>query len=109
MCIRDRAQSEGVLGVGPRGDDAGTRGVSFIDGSISNGDDAALPAVRPHSIRNVDPAHGPFIGGQHALVRGTGFGADLQVWFGETLVPPDDTVPVDATRAQVSVPPGHAG
>jgi hypothetical protein len=104
------AQSEGVLGLGPRADDAGVRGVHFVDGAISKGgDDAALPATRPHSVRNVDPSHGPFTGGQHALVRGTGFGADLRVWFGETLVAGEDTVPVDATRAQVSVPAGHAG
>lgn len=104
------AQSEGVLGVGPRGDDAGTPGIRFLDAAVPRGlGDGALPAALPHSVRSVDPSHGPFIGGQHAVVRGTGFGADLRVWFGDVLAPTEDTIPVDATRAQVSVPAGHAG
>jgi len=104
------AQGEGVLGVGPRADDAGTPGIRFLDATAPRGlDDGALPATLPHSVRSIDPSHGPFIGGQHAIVRGTGFGSDLRVWFGSVLAAAEDTIPIDATRAQVSVPPGHAG
>lgn len=104
------AKSEGVLGLGPRADDAGARSLQFLDGgNPANAGDGALPATPLHSVRSVDPDHGPFTGGQRALVRGTGFGSDLRVWFGSAEVPSADVVVVDATRAQVSVPAGHAG
>src|SRR5262249_28739222 len=104
------AQSEGVLGLGPRADDAGARGFQFVDaGTPRNADDGSLPEAPPHSVRSVDPAHGPFVGGQRVIVRGTGFGSDLRMWFGVTEVASSDVVPIDATRAQISVPPGHSG
>lgn len=104
------AQSEGVLDLGPRNDDAGAHGVHFIDAANPRIEtDGALPSGPLHSVRSVDPNHGPFTGGQRAIVRGTGFGADLRIWFGDTLVPSADVVAVDATRAQVSVPAGHKG
>jgi len=67
------------------------------------------PDAAPHSVLVVDPAHGPFPGGQIALVRGTGFGGDVRVWFGDREAAPSEVVAVDDTRVQVEVPPGSAG
>ena len=67
------------------------------------------PAPDPHSVLGVDPAHGPFTGGQRAVVRGTGFGGDVRIWFGPNQAAASDTVAVSPTQAQVTVPPGAAG
>jgi IPT/TIG domain len=79
-----------------------------IDGGPA---DAAseLPQTAPHAVLGVDPPHGPFNGGQHAIVRGNGFTSQVRVWFGGTEVPASDVVPIDPGRVQVVVPAGHAG
>ncbi len=88
-------------------DDAGPS-IDFDAGTIS---DAAgeLPPTDPHAVLGVDPPHGPFNGGQLAMVRGNGFTSDARVWFGSTEVPKSDVVPIDPGRVQVVVPPGKAG
>lgn len=88
-------------------DDAGPS-IDFDAGTIS---DAAgeLPPTAPHAVLGVDPPHGPFNGGQLAMVRGNGFTSQARVWFGQTEVPKSDVVPIDPGRVQVVVPPGKAG
>ena len=88
-------------------DDAGPTIVEA--GVVESGSDTDAPTVDPHSVLGVDPSHGPFTGGQRALVRGTGFGGDLRIWFAENEVPRDEIVTVSPEQAQVSVPSGNAG
>lgn len=104
------ALGEGVLLPRERVD-AGPAPIVFLEGGVGGGriSDASLPATPPHSVTSVDPAHGPFTGGQHAIVRGTGFTSAVRLWFGTTEVPHADVVPVDPGRVQVTVPPGAAG
>lgn len=88
-------------------DDAGTRGPLQIDDSGTPPPDA--PLTDPHALLGVTPNHGPFAGGQRALLRGNGFSSDARVWFGATEVASSDAVAVDPHRIQVTVPPGPPG
>lgn len=108
------AQAEGVLPPLHRSvPDSGAVGLLFLDASATSARsaraDASLPEVLPHSVTSVDPAYGPFTGGNRAIVRGTGFSSAVRVWFGENEVVPTDIVPVDPGHVQVKVPPGHGG
>lgn len=80
----------------------------FIDGSTGD-PDQYLPPADPHALIGVDPARGPFSGGNRALIRGNGFDKSLRIWFGTTEVAADQVLPVDAGRAQVVVPSGAPG
>lgn len=88
-------------------DDAGT-GVTIVDAGPTDAM-SELPELKPHEVLGVDPPHGPFNGGQHAIVRGNGFTSQVRVWFGSVEVPASDVVPIDPGRVQVVVPAGHAG
>ncbi len=104
------AIGEGVLQPLARDRDAGPPPILHAgDAAARTTLDASLLAPLPHSVTSVDPAHGPFSGGQHAIVHGTGFTSQARVWFGVTEVPSSDVVPVDPGRVQVSVPAGAAG
>jgi hypothetical protein len=103
------SQGEGFLHLGRGSADAGPPPSQFIDGSSSPFQEASLPPLAPHSVRAVDPTHGPFEGGSHAIVRGTGFSSVVRVWFGDVQVPPSDVLAVDPARIQVTVPAGKAG
>jgi hypothetical protein len=76
--------------------------VSSSTGSPGGPDDSD-----PHAVIGVVPPHGPFAGGNQAVVHGRGFKSDLRVWFGDTEV--DQVTPIDPTRAQVKVPAGAPG
>jgi len=91
-------------------DDAGP-GTILVDASTANPQDARneLAASEPHTVIGVDPPHGPFSGGQRALVRGNGFAPNARAWFGSAEVPASDVLRIDATRLQVAVPPGGPG
>ena len=71
--------------------------------------DASLAPAQAHSVTGVNPSSGPFKGGVRAIVRGTGFTSDAQIWFGANRVPASDTVPIDPTRVQVTIPAGQPG
>jgi hypothetical protein len=104
------AIGEGVLPPVKRDTDAGPPPILHTDDPSQQGAlDASLPTPLPHSVTSVDPAHGPFNGGQHAIVHGTGFTSQVRVWFGSNEVPASNVVPVDPGRVQVSVPAGSAG
>lgn len=91
-------------------DDAGTGAPPLIDATTGPSDvTSELPALAPHIVLGVDPPHGPWNGGQLALVRGNGFSSKVRVWFGDQEIAPEDVVPVDPKRVQVLVPPGAAG
>lgn len=83
------------------------------EGGADEGDadppDAALdaPVSEPHAVIGANPSHGPFHGGDRVIVRGNGFSSDVRVWFGE--VEATEVVAVDATRVQVTAPPGERG
>jgi hypothetical protein len=61
----------------------------------------------PHGPTGIDPPHGSFAGGQRAVVRGSRFGADAKVWFGE--IAASDVIALSSTRLQVTTPPGEPG
>jgi hypothetical protein len=105
------AVGEGVLPLSRRGADGGAAKITFYDASAParRGLDPSLAAALPHSVTGVDPDHGPFSGGQHAIVRGTGFTSAVRVWFGAAEVPRDSVIAIDPGRAQVTVPSGPAG
>ena len=89
-------------------DDAGADTFVTVDGS-NTGSDAKgeLPVADPHTVIGVDPPHGPFSGGRHAVVRGNGFKSNVRVWFGDVEV--TDVTQADPTLVQVTVPPGAPG
>ena len=104
---------EGCLGQGapiPHRQTYDDGGATIIEAGVTeSGTDEDVPTVDPHSVLGVDPSHGPFTGGQRALIRGTGFGGDLRVWFADNEVPHEEIVTVSPEQAQVSVPSGAAG
>ena len=104
------AIGKGILPPDKRELDAGPPPIlRTADASARTTLDASLLAPRPHSVTSVDPAHGPFSGGQHAIVRGTGFSSSVRVFFGDNEVPSANVVPIDPGRVQVSVPKGTSG
>ncbi|NCQ61452.1 MAG: hypothetical protein GW913_12405 [Myxococcales bacterium] len=60
-------------------------------------------------VSRVAPDHGPFTGGNAALVRGTGFTADATVTVGGLMVQPADTELVDPNRLRIILPAGEPG
>ncbi len=90
-------------------DDAGGPAPVDLDAGAVEDDVRDLPDAAPHAVLSISPNHGPFTGGQTVLIRGNGFGSDARVWFGDTRVPANGVVPVDASRIQVTVPEGQPG
>jgi hypothetical protein len=91
-------------------DDAGKPDPVLIEGGPGPGDAKGdVPATDPHAVLGVEPPHGPFNGGQLALVRGNGFSSEVRVWFGNKEIAAGDITPVDPKRVQIVVPPGPAG
>lgn len=88
-------------------DDAGTDPPLLDAGSGADRYD--LPDAAPHSVLGVEPPHGPWIGGQLATIRGTGFSSLARVWIGGVEIPAGDVLAVDPARVQVTVPPGSPG
>ncbi len=84
---------------------------SFVNVEASGPADASYetPVADPHAVIGIDPPHGPFSGGQHAVVRGAGFASSARVWLGNVEVPAADVVAADPTRIQISVPAGAPG
>jgi hypothetical protein len=68
-----------------------------------------LPPLDANAVFGIEPAHGPFSGGQLALIRGNGFSSQVRVWFGDVEVPLDQLTATRADRVQVTVPPGVPG
>jgi len=60
-------------------------------------------------VSRVAPDHGPFTGGNAALVRGTGFTADAIVTVGGLMVQPADTDLIDPNRLRIILPAGEPG
>jgi hypothetical protein len=102
------ARGNAPLGLGEPKDDAGPSEPPLIEAGLGDVR-SELPPLAPHAVLGIDPSHGPFSGGQLALIRGNGFGSDVRVWFGDNEVVAADVVPVDPGRVQVVVPPGRAG
>ncbi len=63
----------------------------------------------PHALLGIDPAHGPFSGGQLAVVRGNGFSSQVRVWFADEELSEGEVTAVDPGRIQVRVPAGQPG
>ena len=81
--------------------DAGTdAGTGFPDTGIGTGE---LVVTR------VVPDHGPFIGGNRAVLRGSGFSMDADVSIGGRMVQPADIELIDTRRLSVVVPAGEVG
>ncbi len=65
------------------------------------------PVTEPHAVVGATPSHGPFSGGNRVFVTGNGFDSKVRVWFGDTEA--GEVTPIDATRLQVTAPPGARG
>ncbi len=105
------SQSGGCLAGGPPIDPITNQGGDGIggggDGASTSTGTVDPPPTEAHQVIGATPSHGSFEGGARVVVRGNGFASDVRVWFGETEA--TDVVPVDATRVQVTAPPGTRG
>jgi hypothetical protein len=90
-------------------DDGGGGAIMVVDATTSSDVRNELSMTDPHMVIGVEPSHGPFSGGNHAVVRGNGFGVNARVWFGTHEVEPATIVRIDANRLQVSVPAAEPG
>lgn len=86
------------------------------DGGVDVPDLPDAPAFTESGITRADlaidrvvPAHGSFMGGNVAILRGAGFTADANVSFGIHAVQPADHTLIDPRRLQVVVPAGEVG
>ncbi len=61
------------------------------------------------TVTGIEPASGPFAGGNQATVRGSAFTKDALVFIGDRLVQPADTILVDRNSLLVVVPAGEVG
>jgi hypothetical protein len=90
-----------------RATDAGAAGTS----------DAPKPPAFPETgigaatltVTGIAPDHGPFVGGNVAVVRGSAFTERALVYVGGRLVQPSDTQLVDPNSLSVVVPAGPVG
>lgn len=73
------------------------------------GPPGTLPPLDDNALFGVEPAHGPFRGGQVAVIRGNGFSSQVRVWFGDVEVPSAELTATRADRVQVTVPAGTPG
>lgn len=83
--------------------------------------DGGLPDVRPGfgdgggisrnglALSRVTPDHGPFVGGNQVVLRGSGFTDESLVTFGGLAVQPADHRLIDPRRLAVVVPAGEPG
>lgn len=60
-------------------------------------------------VSRVAPGHGPFRGGNVAIIRGTGFTAEAFAFVGGLMVQPADTEMIDANRLRIVLPAGEPG
>ncbi len=81
-------------------------GLPVTDAEVPDGWVDAGP-TEPHQVTGATPSHGPFSGGDRVVISGNGFASDVRVFFGDTEV--SEIVPIDATKVQVTAPPGEAG
>lgn len=68
-----------------------------------------LAPLDAHAVLGIEPAHGPFRGGQLAVIRGNGFSSQARIWFGDVEVPAEQVTATRADRVQVTVPAGLPG
>jgi hypothetical protein len=78
-----------------------------IDPGASGGEQVV--PTDPNAVFGIEPGHGPFRGGQLAVIRGNGFSSQVRVWFGNIEVPADQLTATRADRVQVAVPAGVPG
>jgi IPT/TIG domain len=86
--------------------------LGFVEGPADPGQlglPGELAPLDPNGLFGIEPAHGPFRGGQLALIRGNGFSSQVRVWFGDVEVPPAELTPTRSDRVQVTVPSGVPG
>jgi hypothetical protein len=86
--------------LGPDASERDAGPLAFSDSAIARTD---------LSIERVVPDHGPFIGGNRVILRGSGFTGDSQVYFGDSMVQPADHELIDSRRLAVIVPAGAPG
>lgn len=107
------ACSSSGSGLAPRTQSGGEDATSldFTGGSNAGGIIAPTPPLPldSNALLSVDPPSGPFVGGQVAVLRGSGFSSEARVWFGDAEVPSELVVANRADRIQVTVPAGVPG
>jgi hypothetical protein len=63
----------------------------------------------PFAVLGLQPAHGPWRGGTHAIIRGRGFTSKMHVLVGGKPVDPSAIVASDPTRVAIVTPEGAPG
>jgi hypothetical protein len=71
--------------------------------------DSGGPVMSALALERVVPDHGPFVGGQRAILRGSGFDENAFVWIGGNMVQPADTIMIDSRRLEIVTPAGDPG
>lgn len=61
------------------------------------------------TLSDVDPDHGPFVGGTEVVISGTGFAGSLTVRFGGTAVQATKVTLLSPIALKVETPPGQVG
>jgi len=89
----------------------GGSGGGFLAGSTGSDSPTSVSTGSgtsdPHAVLGVTPPHGPFTGGQTAVLSGNGFAPDVRVWFGD--VEATGAIAIDPNKVQVTVPPHAPG
>lgn len=80
-------------------------GIDFGSGTGMNPD----VNLDPYALLGIQPNHGPFSGGQLAILRGNGFTPEARVWIGGEELPKQNVQPVDSKRLQIVIPAGSPG
>ncbi|MCC6645851.1 MAG: IPT/TIG domain-containing protein [Polyangiaceae bacterium] len=109
-CLPSRPEGD-VRKVYDRDDAGGEADATFAQdgGTAGPAVDAAGTIDDPRALVAVDPPHGPFTGGQRAVVQGSGYAGKMRVFFGDVEVPPAEIVALSSKKLQVNVPPGAPG
>lgn len=85
-----------------------TQKASATGGSVPTFPDTGINATTL-TVTGIEPASGPFAGGNLAVIRGSGFTADAIAFIGGNMVQPANTQMVDRNSLQVVVPAGNPG
>jgi hypothetical protein len=78
----------------------------FPDGSIGDSDAEFSDRL---SIAHVRPSHGPFIGGNTAVITGSGFQDGVEVWIAGRAIQVGQTRLLSPATVEVVVPAGEVG
>jgi len=91
--------------------DAGVDVPRIVTRDVPRVEDTGVDVIRNTNpiVVGVVPDHGPFVGGNEVVIRGSNFDEGAEARFAGNLVQPRDTVLTDARRLTVRPPAGRPG